>query len=126
MYRERLVGGGISASAPGWLVGHGPVAVRGAGRLSRRRGRRSGSRRLRWSLRRRGHRAGSGRLLGRGGRRLRRRRRDGRLLLCGRLRVARLLEVQAPHDFDELKDDNARKAAAAARAFLDEHLKARK
>jgi acetyl esterase/lipase len=41
--------------------------------------------------------------------------------------VARLLVMEkAPHDFDELNDANARKAAAAARAFLDEHLKAGK
>jgi acetyl esterase/lipase len=36
--------------------------------------------------------------------------------------VRLLLLDQAPHDFDELNDANARQAAAAVRAFLAEHL----
>jgi acetyl esterase/lipase len=38
-------------------------------------------------------------------------------------RASLLMVEQAPHDFDELHDTNARLAAAAARAFLEEHLK---
>jgi hypothetical protein len=34
-----------------------------------------------------------------------------------------LLLEHAPHDFDELDDGNARRAAAAVRTFLDEHLR---
>jgi acetyl esterase/lipase len=38
-------------------------------------------------------------------------------------RVSLLLLEQAPHDFDELGDTNARRAAAAVRAFLEECLR---